>query len=330
MKIKQTGIIGLGTYTPERIVTNFDLEKIMDTSDEWIRTRTGIEERRFVEEGQATSHLSIEAAKRALKSSNVSIEEIDMIIVATSTPDYPIPTTACVVQKKLGAVNAAAMDLGAACTGFVYGLTVANSLVGTGAYKKVMVIGADTISSILDMNDRNTAVLFGDGAAAAIVGEVEEGFGILSTYLGADGDITETLTVKTGGSLHPVTEEVLKNREQFLKMKGQEVFKFAVRALPNATLEALKRANLKSEDIDIIVPHQANRRIIEAASKKIGVPIEKFVLNLNKVGNTSAASIGLAMGEAVEKNLIKKGDIVAITGFGGGLTFGSAIMKWCY
>ena len=330
MKIKQSGIIGLGAYIPKKIVTNFDLEKIMDTSDEWIKTRTGIEERRFVEKGEATSDLAVEAAKRALKCANVSIEEIDMIIVATCTPDYQIPSTACVVQKKIGAINAAAMDLGAACSGFIYGLTVAKGLVGIGTYKKVMVIGAEVLSSILDMNDRNTAVLFGDGAAAAIVSEVEEGFGLLSTHLGADGDLKETLGIKSGGSLHGTTAATLEGKEHFLRMKGQEVFKFAVKALPTATLEALKLANLKSEDIDLIVPHQASRRIIEAASKKIEVPMEKFFLNLSKVGNTSAASIGIALDEALEKKLIKKGDIIAITGFGGGLTFGSIIMKWCY
>lgn len=330
MKIRQAGIIGLGAYVPEKIVTNFDLEKIMDTSDEWIQTRTGIEERRFVKDGEATSDLAVEAAKRALKAANISIEEIDMIIVATCTPDYKVPSTACIVQKKMGAINAAAMDLGAACSGFVYGLTVANGLVGIGTYKKIMVIGAEALSTILDMEDRNTAVLFGDGAAAAIVSEVEDGFGILSTYLGADGDLNETLTIKSGGSANPITVANLGEKEHFLRMKGQEVFKFAVKTLPAATLEALKLANLESKDIDLIVPHQASRRIIEAASKKIEVPMEKFFLNLSKLGNTSAASIGLALNGALEKDLIKKGDIIAITGFGGGLTFGSIIMKWCY
>ncbi|MGL5126023.1 MAG: beta-ketoacyl-ACP synthase III [Fusobacteriaceae bacterium] len=330
MKNKSAGIIALGAYVPEKIMTNFDFEKIMDTSDEWIKSRTGIEERRFAAPEQATSDLAVEAAKKALENGGISAEEIELIIVATCTPDYLLTSSACLVQKKLGAINAAAMDLGAACSGLVYALTVANSMVVSGVYKKILVIGAETLSRIIDIEDRNTAVLFGDGAAAAVVGEVEEGYGILSSHLGSDGDINETLVVKAGGSKYPMTEERMKNKENYLKMKGQEVFKFAVNALPNATKEALKKSGLSAENVDIVIPHQANSRIIETASKKLGIPMDKFYLNLNKFGNTSAASIGIAMEEALNKNLIKKGDIVAITGFGGGLTFGSLIMKWAY
>ncbi|MGL5049380.1 MAG: beta-ketoacyl-ACP synthase III [Fusobacteriaceae bacterium] len=330
MKNKSAGIIALGAYVPEKIMTNFDFEKIMDTSDEWIKSRTGIEERRFAAPEQATSDLAVEAAKKALENGGISAEEIELIIVATCTPDYLLTSSACLVQKKLGAINAAAMDLGAACSGLVYALTVANSMVVSGVYKKILVIGAETLSRIIDIEDRNTAVLFGDGAAAAVVGEVEEGYGILSSHLGSDGDINETLIVKAGGSKYPMTEERMKNKENYLKMKGQEVFKFAVNALPNATKEALKKSGLSAENVDIVIPHQANSRIIETASKKLGIPMDKFYLNLNKFGNTSAASIGIAMEEALNKNLIKKGDIVAITGFGGGLTFGSLIMKWAY
>ncbi|MGL6167250.1 MAG: beta-ketoacyl-ACP synthase III, partial [Fusobacteriaceae bacterium] len=320
MKNKSAGIIALGAYVPEKIMTNFDFEKIMDTSDEWIKSRTGIEERRFAAPEQATSDLAVEAAKKALENGGISAEEIELIIVATCTPDYLLTSSACLVQKKLGAINAAAMDLGAACSGLVYALTVANSMVVSGVYKKILVIGAETLSRIIDIEDRNTAVLFGDGAAAAVVGEVEEGYGILSSHLGSDGDINETLIVKAGGSKYPMTEERMKNKENYLKMKGQEVFKFAVNALPNATKEALKKSGLSAENVDIVIPHQANSRIIETASKKLGIPMDKFYLNLNKFGNTSAASIGIAMEEALNKNLIKKGDIVAITGFGGGLT----------
>ncbi|MGL4533749.1 MAG: beta-ketoacyl-ACP synthase III [Fusobacteriaceae bacterium] len=330
MKNKSAGIIALGAYVPEKIMTNFDFEKIMDTSDEWIKSRTGIEERRFAAPEQATSDLAVEAAKKALENGGISAEEIELIIVATCTPDYLLTSSACLVQKKLGAINAAAMDLGAACSGLVYALTVANSMVVSGVYKKILVIGAETLSRIIDIEDRNTAVLFGDGAAAAVVGEVEEGYGILSSHLGSDGDINETLIVKAGGSKYPMTEERMKNKENYLKMKGQEVFKFAVNALPNATKEALKKSGLSAENVDIVIPHQANSRIIETASKKLGIPMDKFYLNLNKFGNTSAASIGIAMEEALNKNLIKKGDVVAITGFGGGLTFGSLIMKWAY
>lgn len=327
---KNVGIIGIGKYVPEKVMTNFDFEKIIDTTDEWIRTRTGVEERRFADENEATSDLSLKAAEQALKNANINANELDMIILATITPDYPTPSTACIVQKKLGAINAGAIDVNAACSGFIYALVLAQSLVKAGASKKVLVIGAETLSRVIDMEDRNTAILFGDGAAAAVVGEVEENLGILSNYLGADGDITETLHIKAGGSRNPLNDERIEAREQYIKMKGQEVFKFAVNALPRSTNVAMERAGITAEDINIVIPHQANVRIIEAASKKLGIPVEKFYLNLNKYGNTSAASIGIALTEAYEKGAIKKGDMVAMTGFGGGLTFGSLIMKWAY
>lgn len=327
---KNVGIIGIGKYVPEKVMTNFDFEKIIDTTDEWIRTRTGVEERRFAAEDEATSDLSLKAAEQALKNANVSPEEIDMILLATITPDHFTPSTACIVQKKLGAVNSGALDVNAACSGFIYALVLADSLVKAGASKKVLVIGAETLSRVVDMEDRNTAILFGDGAAAAVIGEVEEGCGILSNYLGADGDITETLHIKAGGSRNPLTDERMEAREQFIRMKGQEVFKFAVNALPKSTNIAMERAGITAEDIDIVVPHQANVRIIESASKKLGIPVDKFYLNLHKYGNTSAASIGIALAEAYENGAIKKGDMVAMTGFGGGLTFGSIIMRWAY
>jgi len=331
MKLKDVGILALGTYVPERVMTNFDLEKMVDTNDEWIRTRTGIEERRFAGEGQATSDLGVEAAKKALTMSGDKPEDIEMIIVATCTPDYPIQSTACVVQEKLGAKNAAAFDLNAACSGFVYSLTMANALIKTGIYKKVLVIGAEVFSKgNIDMQDRNTCILFGDGAAAAVVGEVEKGYGILSEYLMAEGEDDDILRTPAGGTARPVTQKELDNRDNFLKMKGQEVFKFAVKALPKATNEALNKAGLKVEDLDMIIPHQANKRIIDSAAKRLGAPVEKFYLNLHKYGNTSAASIGLALGEALEKGLIKKGDTIAFTGFGAGLTYASTIMKWAY
>lgn len=327
---KNVGIIGIGKYVPERVMTNFDFEKIIDTTDEWIRTRTGVEERRFAAENEATSDLSLKAAEQALKDANIDPEELDMIILATITPDYPTPSTACIVQKKLGAINAGALDVNAACSGFIYGLVLAQSLVKSGASKKVLVIGAETLSRVTDMEDRNTAILFGDGAAAAVIGEVEEGLGILSSYLGADGDITETLHIKAGGSRNPLNDERIEAREQYIRMKGQEVFKFAVNALPKSTNIAMERAEIKAENVDIVIPHQANVRIIEAASKKLGIPVEKFYLNLNKYGNTSAASIGIALTEAYKNGVIKKGNVVAMTGFGGGLTFGSLIMRWAY
>ena len=330
MKLKNVGIIGLGTYVPENVMTNFDFEKIIDTSDEWIRTRTGIEERRFASADQATSDLGAEASKKALEKAGLSAEDIDMIILATTTPDYPIQSTACVVQELIGAVNAAAVDINAACSGFVYALTMAKGLIASGMNKRILVIGAEVLSKCVDMQDRNTCVLFGDGAAAAVVAEVEEGYGIISQFLGAEADVKGSLRTPAGGTRKPLSQEVLDERSNFIQMKGQDVFKFAVKALPKATLEALNGANLKAEDIDMVFPHQANARIIETASKRLDIPMEKFYLNLNKYGNTSSASIGLALGEALEKGLVKKGDIIALTGFGAGLTYASMIIKWSY
>lgn len=330
MKLKNVGIIGLGTYVPKNVMTNFDFEKIIDTSDEWIRTRTGIEERRFASADQATSDLGAEASKKALEKAGLSAEDIDMIILATTTPDYPIQSTACVVQELIGAVNAAAVDINAACSGFVYALAMAKGLIASGMNKKILVIGAEVLSKCVDMQDRNTCVLFGDGAAAAVVAEVEEGYGMLSQFLGAEADVKGALRTPAGGTRKPLSQEVLDERSNFLQMKGQDVFKFAVKALPKATLEALEGANLKAENIDMVFPHQANVRIIEAASKRLEIPMDKFYLNLNKLGNTSSASIGLALGEALDKGLVKKGDTIALTGFGAGLTYASMIIKWSY
>ncbi len=330
MNFKDAGILGVGTYVPEKVMTNFDFEKIIDTSDEWIRTRTGIEERRFAAKDQATSDLAVEAAKKTLANSGTSIDDIELIVVATCTPDYLIQSTACLVQEKLGAKKAAAFDINAACSGFVYGLTLANSLIKSEMYKKILIIGAELFSKVLDMTDRNTCILFGDGAAAAVVGEVEEGFGIKASYMMAEGEDEEILRTPAGGTARPITQEELDNRQNHLKMKGQEVFKFAVKALPKATKEALQKADLTVEDIDLIIPHQANKRIIESAAKRLKIDTDKFFLNLNKYGNTSAASIGLALGEALENGKIKKGDLLAFTGFGAGLTYGSIVMKWAY
>lgn len=330
MEFKSVGIKGLGYYVPEKIMTNFDFEKIIDTNDEWIRTRTGIQERRFVADDQATSDLCVEATKKALDNANMKIEDIDLILVATCTPDYLVQATACLVQHKLGVKGIPCFDLNAACSGFIYGLTVAGGMIRGGVYKNILVIGAEALSRIIDMQDRNTCILFGDGAAAAIVSEVEEGYGILGTYLGAEGEDDEVLKIPAGGTKKPNTHETIENRENFVKMKGQDVFKFAVHALPSATNKALKIAGVKSDDLEMIFPHQANVRIIESAAKRIHVPIEKFYMNLQRFGNTSSASVGLALGEALEKGKIKKGDLIALTGFGAGLTYGSVIIKWAY
>ena len=328
--MNSVGIKGTGYYVPENVVTNFDLEKIVDTTDEWIRTRTGIEERRFASPDEATSDLSYKAALKAIEVAKIDKNQIDMIIVATCTPDYIAQGTSCLVQNKLGLTSIPCLDVNAACSGFIYGMSMAYSLVKSKIYKNILVVGAETLSRIIDMQDRNTCVLFGDGAGAVIIGEVEEGYGILGLSLGAEGEDDMILKVPAGGTRKPNNEETIKNRENFLIMKGKEVFKFAVTVLPKVTLNALEQSKLSVNDLSMIFPHQANERIIEAASKRIEFPLEKFYMNLNRFGNTSAASIAIALGEALEKGLVKKGDNIALTGFGAGLTYGSMVMKWAY
>ena len=328
--MNSVGIKGMGYYVPENVVTNFDLEKIVDTTDEWIRTRTGIEERRFASPDEATSDLSYKAALKAIEVAKIDKNQIDMIIVATCTPDYIAQGTSCLVQNKLGLTSIPCLDVNAACSGFIYGMSMAYSLVKSKIYKNILVVGAETLSRIIDMQDRNTCVLFGDGAGAVIIGEVEEGYGILGLSLGAEGEDDMILKVPAGGTRKPNNEETIKNRENFLIMKGKEVFKFAVTVLPKVTLDALEQSKLSVNDLSMIFPHQANERIIEAASKRIEFPLEKFYMNLNRFGNTSAASIDIALGEALEKGLVKKGDNIALTGFGAGLTYGSMVMKWAY
>lgn len=328
--MQSIGIKGMGYYVPENVFTNFDFEKIIDTSDEWIRTRTGIVERRFASKDQATSDLAREAALKAIKNAKINKEDVDMIILATTTADYIAQGAACIVQNKLGLKKIPCFDLNAACTGFIYGLEVAYSLVKSGLYKNILVIGAETLSRIVDMQNRNTCVLFGDGAAAAIVGEVEKGYGFLGFSIGAEGEDNMILKVPAGGSKKPNNEETIKNRENFVIMKGQDVFKFAVSTLPKVTSDALEKAKLKVNDLSMVFPHQANLRIIESAAKRMKFPLEKFYMNLSRYGNTSSASVGIALGEAIEKGLVKKGDNIALTGFGGGLTYGSTIIKWAY
>ena len=328
--MQSIGIKGMGYYVPENVFTNFDFEKIIDTSDEWIRTRTGIIERRFASKDQATSDLATEASLKAIKNAKINKEDVDMIILATTTADYIAQGAACIVQNKLGLKKIPCFDLNAACTGFIYGLEVGYSMVKSGLYKNVLVIGAETLSRIIDMQNRNTCVLFGDGAAAAVVGEVEEGYGFLGFSIGAEGEDDMILKIPAGGSKKPNDDETIKNRENFVVMKGQDVFKFAVNILPKVTLDALEKAKLDVSELSMVFPHQANSRIIESAAKRMKFPIEKFYMNLSRYGNTSSASVGLALGEAVEKGLVKKGDNIALTGFGGGLTYGSAIIKWAF
>lgn len=327
-ELKNVGVLGVGAYTPEKVLTNFDLEKLVDTSDEWIVSRTGIEERRIASEEQSTSDLAFEAAKNALEDAGVEAEELDLIIVATMTPDYFTPATAALVQDKLGAKNAAAFDLSSACSGQVYSLVVASNFIATGAYKKVLVIGAEVLSKFIDFTDRNTCILFGDGASAFVLGEVEEEYGIKSFHLAADGSGENSLLVPGGGSRKPASKETLEDKAHFLKMNGREVFKFAVNAVPETTTKTLEKIGMSVEDIDLVVPHQANYRIVSAAAKKLDMPEDKFYMNLNKFGNTSGASIGLALTEAYKNGKIKKGDNLILVGFGAGLSYASLMLRW--
>lgn len=324
------GIIGTGSYIPDNIVTNRDLEKIVETSDEWIVTRTGIKERRIADPDMATSDMATIAARRTIQDAGLSPEDIDLIIVATVTPDNNVPSTACIVQYNIGAINAAAFDLNAACSGFIYGLATANQFIASGMYKNILVIGAESLSRFTDWKDRNTCILFGDGAGAALVGRVEEGYGLLSQYLGADGSGGKLLKIEAGGSRMPASLETVEKGLHYFYMDGSEVFKFAVRIMASASEEAVRLAGLTNDDIDFLVPHQANIRIIEAARKRLKLDNDKVYVNLDRFGNMSAASIPVALDEAVKLGTINKGDKVLVVGFGGGLTWASALMKWVY
>lgn len=307
------GIIGIGKYVPEKVVTNFDLEKIMDTSDEWIRTRTGIEERHFAADDQETSDLAVAAAKEAIANAGITPEEIGLILVATVTQDQTFPSVACMIQEQLGAVNAAAMDQAAACAGFIYSLVTAKHFVEANAYKYVLVVGVEKLSKVVDWEDRNTAVLFGDGASAAIIGQVSEGRGILSFELGADG---------TGG------KNLYLTKQDTIAMNGREVFKFAVRQMGESAVNVLEKAGLTKEDVDFLVPHQANIRIMESARERLELPPEKMSKTIHKYGNTSAASIGISLVDELEAGKIKEDDLLVLVGFGGGLTWGAVAMRW--
>lgn len=326
--VKSVGILGLGSYIPEKTITNHDLEQMIDTSDEWIVERTGIRERRVVKEGETTSDLATKAAEKALLDAGVSAEEIDLIIVATVTPDMPFPSVACMVQERLKATNAAAFDLTAVCSGFMYGLVTGRAFIQSGTYSKVLIIGAEALSRITDFADRNTAILFGDGAGAAVLGEVPTGYGILGVHLGADGSGGDLLKIPAGGSRQPASVETISNKLHFIHMAGNEVFKFAVKVMGEAARKALENANLSSGDVNFLVPHQANMRIIQSAAKRLGLPMEQVVVNVDKYGNTSAASIPIALDEAVKSGRIKNNDIIVLVGFGGGLTWGASVMKW--
>lgn len=324
---KNAGILGVGSYLPQKIVDNFHFEKIMDTSDEWIKARTGISERRMAEEDESSSDLGTKAALKAIECAKLSPEDIDLIIVATSTPDMILPSTACLIQANIGAHNAAAFDVSAACSGFVYGLSIGEQFIKSGIHKNVLVIGTEVMSRILDYSDRSTAILFGDGAGAVVIGNVDEG-GILSTYLGSDGRGKDFLKIPAGGSRLPASKNTVENRLHNIQMAGNDVYKFAVRIMGESSLKALEMANLSIDEIDYLIPHQANIRIIEASAKRLKLDMDKVYVNLDKYGNMSAASIPVAMDEAYRQGKINKGDNVVLVGFGGGLTWGASVIKW--
>jgi 3-oxoacyl-[acyl-carrier-protein] synthase-3 len=328
MEVKKVGIVGVGKYLPRNVLTNADLEKMVDTSDEWIVTRTGIRERRVASENEATSDMAVKAAKSALKNANMNAEDLDLIIVASITPDMFFPSTACLVQHKLGARRVPAFDISVACSGFIYGLTIANQFIKGGIYKNALVVAAEKMSGITDWEDRSTCVLFGDGAGAAVLSRVDEG-GILGSSLGADGSYGDLLQLPAGGSRMPASIKTVENKLHTIKMEGNVLFKHAVKIMAEAALDVTERLGLDADDISLIIPHQANVRILHAVAKKLGVdPDEKLYLNIEKYGNMSAASSSVALAEAVEEGRINKGDIVLMDAFGGGLTWGALVFKW--
>lgn len=327
-KAYNAGVLGTGFYLPEKILTNADLEKIVDTSDEWITERTGIKERRIADDGVPMSHLAIKAAEMALEDAGVKPEELDLIIVATLTSDRIIPSTACILQDRLGATHAAAFDLSAACSGFVYAATVAAQFITNGAYKKALVIGAETLSKYINWEDRNTCVLFGDGAGAAVLGRVDDGYGILSFDLGSDGSGGDAIQIPSSGSLAPVSKETIDKRLNLIYMNGKEVFKFAVKAMGKTVVNSLEKIDMPQEQIDWLVPHQANIRIIQSAAKRLSMPMDKVIVNIHKYGNMSAACVPIALAEVAHEKRFKKGDVIALSGFGAGLTWASCILRW--
>ncbi len=325
-----TVILGTGSYAPERILTNDELSGMVDTSDEWIRARSGIRERRIAAPGEATSDMGMRAAQRALEDARVAPAEIDLLIVATVTPDMPMPATACFIQHKLGLpTTCACFDLNAACSGFVYALDTACAMIASGRYKKALVIGVEKLSAIIDWQDRTTCVLFGDGAGAVVVGlTAEPNLGLIGTRLGSFGDGAELLCIPRGGSSAPSTPESIAARDHCIRMKGKEVFKLAVRAMDEAARDILEQHHVRADQISLVIPHQANLRIIEAISQYLELPMERFFVNVDRYGNTSAASIPIALDEARRAGRIKPGDLTLLVAFGAGLTYGSALLRW--
>ena len=325
---KYTRILGIGAYGPDRVVSNDQLSETVDTSNEWIRSRTGILERRFSSEEQSTSDLAFEAAQKALDHAGVLPDEIDLVLVATITPDMAFPSTACLLQHKLGLRKVACFDLEAACSGFLYALDVADAMLASGRYKKALVVGAEKMSSIMDWEDRTTCVLFGDGAGAAVLSKEGDGPALLGFYCGADGSNPSLLCQPAGGSALPASPETISSRKHFLKMNGREIFKSAVRVMESSCRTLLKEQNLHISDVSLVIPHQANMRIVESLSQRLEVPMDKFYCNLDRYGNTSAASIPLALNEAVQTKALSAGDLCLLVAFGAGLTWSSTIVRF--
>ncbi|HBX22392.1 MAG TPA: ketoacyl-ACP synthase III [Desulfotomaculum sp.] len=327
-EVKRAGIVGVGTYVPERVMTNFELPEILDTSDEWIRSRSGIRERRLSADDESTSDMALKASWKALENAGVSPDELDLIIIGTNTPDMLFPASACLLQDGLGAKNAGAFDILAGCTGFIYAAVVAAQFIAAGTARTVLVVGSETLTKVLNWKDRNTCVLFGDGAGAVVMKQVPEDRGILSVVLGSDGSGGKFLKMPAGGSRMPATPDTVAADLHCLQMNGREVYKFAVRAMEEGSSEVLRRAGLTVNDVDFLVPHQANIRIIEHAAKKLHLPMERVVVNVDRYGNTSTASVPLALEEALQNGKIKDGDNVIMIGFGAGLTWAGLLIKW--
>jgi len=323
IKIRSTGV-----YLPDKVLTNADLEKMVDTSDEWITTRTGIKERRIVSKEQVTSDLAVNAARMALERGGLKAEDVDLILVATNTPDTIFPATACWVQKKLGIKEIPAFDLEAGCTGLLYALIVAESLILSGTARRILLIGADILTKITNWEDRSTCVLFGDGAGAFILEESDDDSGLISHFWGADGSLAELLILPGGGTLHPANEKTVERKLHYLTMKGNEVFKHAVKRMGESALEALKRAGLDKSQVDYLIPHQANLRIIDATGERLNLPKEKIVANIHKYGNMSVATIPVALHELAEEGKLQKGKIIVMVAFGAGFTWAAAVYRW--
>ncbi len=322
-------ITGTGCSLPEKILTNLDLERMVETSDEWITSRTGIKQRRIAADHQFTSTFAVEASRRALEMAGVDAKELDLIVLGTVTPDFPFPATACIVQHELGAVNAAAFDISAACSGFIYGLSIADKYIRSGTAQKVLVIGAEVLSRIVDWTDRNTCILFGDGSGAAVVEATDGNKGILSTHIFSNGSYWNTLYQPGCGNRNPATNpRTIDERLMYIRMDGNDVFKHAVRGMEEAACTALKANGLEPADISLLIPHQANRRIIDAIAKRLGLAEDKVFINLHNYGNTSSASIPISLDEANRSGMLKSGDVVLLDSFGGGFTYGSVLMNW--